>query len=65
MDELTTREKQAVILRVCYFNNKEIAEQMGIEVSTVKQYLHTATEKLHGNPALHPLSLDPSQESRK
>jgi DNA-binding NarL/FixJ family response regulator len=46
LDRLTSRERQIVDLIECGLSNKEIALRLGIEVSTVKNHVHRAFEKL-------------------
>lgn len=44
-DELTPREKQAARLAASGLSNKQVGDSMGIEASTVKQYLHQVYSK--------------------
>ena len=44
---LTGREKQVLTLIDDGFSNKEIASRLSIEVSTVKNHVHSILEKLH------------------
>jgi DNA-binding NarL/FixJ family response regulator len=46
---LTARERHILELIDQGFSNKEIATQLCIEVSTVKNHVHNILEKLHVN----------------
>jgi DNA-binding NarL/FixJ family response regulator len=47
MDHLTKREHEILALLAKGFLYKEIADQLGITLSTVRAHLHTVYEKLH------------------
>ncbi|HTV41155.1 MAG TPA: response regulator transcription factor [Candidatus Sulfotelmatobacter sp.] len=47
MEKLTKREHQILALLAKGFLYKEIADQFGISLSTVRAHLHTVYEKLH------------------
>jgi DNA-binding NarL/FixJ family response regulator len=47
MNELTDRERQTVTLRLALgLSTKQTAAEMGLQPSTVKQYMHSAYAKL-------------------
>ena len=46
-DQLTKREQEILALLAKGFLYKEIADQLGITLSTVRAHLHTVYEKLH------------------
>lgn len=48
IDELTEREKQARNFACAGLTNREVAVQMSVKESTVKQYLHRVYDKLAG-----------------
>ncbi len=47
MEKLTIREQEilALLAKGCLY--KEIADQLGVTLSTVRAHLHTVYEKLH------------------
>jgi DNA-binding NarL/FixJ family response regulator len=45
-NELTPRQQEIAALAAAGFSNKEIARNLGLTEGSVKQYLHTAFEKL-------------------
>jgi DNA-binding NarL/FixJ family response regulator len=47
MEQLTKREHEILALLAKGFLYKEIADQLGISLSTVRAHLHTVYEKLH------------------
>jgi DNA-binding NarL/FixJ family response regulator len=47
MEQLTKREQEILALLAKGFLYKEIADQLGITLSTVRAHLHTVYEKLH------------------
>jgi DNA-binding NarL/FixJ family response regulator len=47
MEKLTKREQEILALLAKGFLYKEIADQLGISLSTVRAHLHTVYEKLH------------------
>ena len=47
MEQLTKREQEILALLAKGFLYKEIADQLGISLSTVRAHLHTVYEKLH------------------
>jgi DNA-binding NarL/FixJ family response regulator len=47
MEQLTRREQEILALLAKGFLYKEIADQLGISLSTVRAHLHTVYEKLH------------------
>ncbi|MEW6159570.1 MAG: response regulator transcription factor [Verrucomicrobiota bacterium] len=47
MEKLTKREQEILALLAKGFLYKEIADQLGITLSTVRAHLHTVYEKLH------------------
>jgi DNA-binding NarL/FixJ family response regulator len=47
MEQLTKRESEILALLAKGFLYKEIADQLGISLSTVRAHLHTVYEKLH------------------
>jgi DNA-binding NarL/FixJ family response regulator len=47
METLTPREREILALLAKGFLYKEIADQLGISLSTVRAHLHTVYEKLH------------------
>jgi len=47
MEKLTKRELEILALLAKGFLYKEIADQLGISLSTVRAHLHTVYEKLH------------------
>jgi len=47
MEQLTRRESEILALLAKGFLYKEIADQLGISLSTVRAHLHTVYEKLH------------------
>jgi DNA-binding NarL/FixJ family response regulator len=47
MEKLTRREQEILALLAKGFLYKEIADQLGISLSTVRAHLHTVYEKLH------------------
>jgi DNA-binding NarL/FixJ family response regulator len=47
MDQLTKREHEILALLAKGFLYKEIADQLGVTLSTVRAHLHTVYEKLH------------------
>ena len=47
MEKLTRREQEILALLAKGFLYKEIADQLGITLSTVRAHLHTVYEKLH------------------
>ncbi|MFM1769762.1 MAG: hypothetical protein RJA22_2291 [Verrucomicrobiota bacterium] len=47
VDQLTAREKEILALLAQGFLYKEIADQLGITLSTVRAHLHAVYEKLH------------------
>jgi DNA-binding NarL/FixJ family response regulator len=47
MEQLTKRESEILALLAKGFLYKEIADQLGITLSTVRAHLHTVYEKLH------------------
>ena len=47
MEQLTRREQEILALLAKGFLYKEIADQLGITLSTVRAHLHTVYEKLH------------------
>jgi len=47
MDQLTKREHEILALLAKGFLYKEIADQLGVALSTVRAHLHTVYEKLH------------------
>ena len=47
MDELTKREQEILALLAKGYLYKEIADQLGITLSTVRAHLHAVYEKLH------------------
>jgi RNA polymerase sigma factor (sigma-70 family) len=47
MDKLTKREQEILALLAKGYLYKEIADQLGISLSTVRAHLHTVYEKLH------------------
>jgi DNA-binding NarL/FixJ family response regulator len=47
MEQLTKREHEILALLAKGFLYKEIADQLGITLSTVRAHLHTVYEKLH------------------
>ena len=47
MEKLTKREQEILALLAKGFLYKEIADQLGISLSTVRAHLHTVCEKLH------------------
>jgi DNA-binding NarL/FixJ family response regulator len=47
METLTTREQEILALLAKGFLYKEIADQLGISLSTVRAHLHTVYQKLH------------------
>ena len=46
-EQLTKREQEILALLAKGFLYKEIADQLGITLSTVRAHLHTVYEKLH------------------
>lgn len=50
---LTARERSVLALIEGGLSNKEIAEKLGIEVSTVKNHVHHILEKLHASRRQH------------
>jgi len=44
-DDLTPREKQTAILAASGLSNRDVARTLGLTEGTVKQYLHSVTEK--------------------
>jgi len=51
METLTQPEQEILALLAKGFFYKEIAEQLGLSLSTVRSHLHAVYEKLHVNPA--------------
>jgi DNA-binding NarL/FixJ family response regulator len=55
--DLTSREREIVVLIADGLSNKEIAQQLRLEVATVKNHVHSILEKLHvtsrGQAAAH------------
>jgi DNA-binding NarL/FixJ family response regulator len=47
MEKLTRREQEILALLAKGFLYKEIADQLGISLSTVRAHLHAVYEKLH------------------
>ena len=47
MEKLTKREQEILALLANGFLYKEIADQLGISLSTVRAHLHAVYEKLH------------------
>ena len=47
MEKLTKREQEILALLAKGYLYKEIADQLGISLSTVRAHLHTVYEKLH------------------
>jgi RNA polymerase sigma factor (sigma-70 family) len=47
VEKLTKREQEILALLAQGFLYKEIADQLGISLSTVRAHLHTVYEKLH------------------
>ncbi len=47
MEKLTKREHEILSLLAKGYLYKEIADQLGIALSTVRAHLHTIYEKLH------------------
>jgi DNA-binding NarL/FixJ family response regulator len=47
MEKLTRREHEILVLLAKGYLYKEIGEQLGIALSTVRAHLHTVYEKLH------------------
>ena len=45
--DITTREREIVVLIDTGLSNKEIAQRLGIEVATVKNHVHNILEKLN------------------
>jgi RNA polymerase sigma factor (sigma-70 family) len=47
VEKLTRREQEILALLAKGYLYKEIADQLGISLSTVRAHLHTVYEKLH------------------
>lgn len=46
LNDLTPRQRQAMLLRIAGNSNKQVAHRMGIEIGTVKREIHDAYRKL-------------------